>query len=101
MTKAMPHPATSSNMKPADEMLTIRQRIKELKDREDSLREILLENPAARVGDFALVRVSKRATSRLDRKAAEKVVGSLARFDVKGDCDVITVDEIVRPARSA
>lgn len=101
MTKALPHPAPAGNMKPADELLTVRQRLRELKDREEVLREVLLGDPAARIGDFALVRVSQRATSRLDRKAAEKALGSLSRFDVKGSCDVLLVDEIIRPGRNA
>jgi hypothetical protein len=47
-------------------------------------------------GDFAVARFVKRATSRFDRKAAEKELGSLARFDEKGETVALMVDELAQ-----
>ena len=75
----------NSNMKPADELYQVRQRIKALSEREAELKAAILEGSADTIGDFAMAWIVKRATTRFDRKAAEAELGSLERFDVKGD----------------
>ncbi len=83
-----------SNMKPADELLQIRNRIKELTAREEELKEGFKAGSLSRSGDFAIVSVTKRKAKRFDRKAAEAEVGSLARFDVESEQTVIRVEEL-------
>lgn len=84
-----------TNMKPADELLSIRQKIKALKAREDELKEAMQADPAMLAGDFAIAFFVKKSTSRFDRKAAEAEVGSLARFDVKSEAVALMVNELV------
>lgn len=83
-----------SNMKPADELLQIRARIKELTAREEELKEGFKSGDLVRSGDFAIVTVTKRKSKRFDRKAAEAEVGSLVRFDVEGEAVVVRVEEL-------
>jgi hypothetical protein len=86
-----------SNMKPADELLSIRQRIKELQDREAELKDGFKSGQLDRGGDFAVVAVTRRYTKRFDRKAAEDELGSLSRFDVPTEQVVVRCEELVNP----
>ncbi len=86
----------TTNLKPADEVLSLRQRIKELQAREAELKEGMANGELPMNGDFAIARFVKRATSRFDRKAAEAKFGSLAAFDIKGETVALMVDELVQ-----
>lgn len=86
-----------SNLKPADELLSIRQRIKELTAREDELKEGFRSGALETGGDFAVVVVAKRNAKRFDRKAAEAELGSLARFEVTTEQVVIKCEELANP----
>lgn len=85
------------NMKPADELLFVRERIKELQQREAELKEGFKTGELETDGDYALVCMAKRKTKRFDRKAAENELGDLTRFDVEGESLVIRVEELTNP----
>lgn len=84
-----------SNMKPADELLAVRQKIKDLQAREAELKVVLSEDGADLSGDFAVAFFVARKSSRFDRKAAEAELGSLARFDVNGETVALMVNPLV------
>ena len=86
-----------SNMKPADELLFVRERIKELKAREDELKAGFKSHELDASGDFALVVMSQRKSKRFDRKAAEAELGDLSKFDVVSESTVIKVEELSNP----
>jgi hypothetical protein len=86
----------TTNLKPADELLTIRRKIKELQERESELKDGMLSGEIDMGGDFAVARLVKRASTRFDRKAAEKELGSLSRFEVKGETIALLVDELAQ-----
>lgn len=85
----------TTNLKPADELLSVRQRIKELQAREAEIKDGMASGEMTMAGDYAIARFVKRATSRFDRKAAEAKFGSLAEFDVKGETVALIVDELI------
>ncbi len=85
-----------TNMKPADELLSVRSKIKALQEREAELKEGMTSGAMSMAGDFAVASLVKRASSRFDRKAAEAELGSLARFDVKGETVALLVAELVQ-----
>lgn len=84
----------TTNMKPADELLSIRQKIKALQAREAEIKELMVSGDADLFGDFAIAKISTRKTTRFDRKAAEAELGTLERFDVKGEAVTLTVEEL-------
>lgn len=84
----------TTNLKPADELLTVRNRIKELQEREKVLKAGMLSNEFAFEGDFAIARLVKRKTSRFDKKAAEAELGDLSRFNVKSETTALLVEEL-------
>lgn len=86
----------TTNLKPADELLSVRQKIKALEAREAEIKAAMIEGSADLSGDFAVAKLSSRKTSRFDRKAAEAELGPLARFDVKGEAVTLTVEELVQ-----
>jgi len=53
----------NSNMKPADELLTVRKRIKELQAREKEIADGIKSGELDDAGDFAIARVVKRSTT--------------------------------------
>lgn len=81
----------TTNMKPADELYQVRQQIKALTERESAIKAAILGGLAETHGDFAVAWIVRRATTRFDRKAAEAELGSLARFDVKGEGEAVMV----------
>lgn len=85
-----------TNLKPADELLEVRQKIKALQAREAEIKDMLMEDGADLSGEFAVAFLTKRATSRFDRKAAEAELGELSRFDVKGETVALIVKELAR-----
>lgn len=86
-----------SNMKPADELLWVRERIKALKAREDELRVGMVDGSLDRSGDFAVVFITKRPSKRFDRKAAEAELGSLSRFETTTESTVVRVEQLETP----
>lgn len=86
----------TTNLKPADELLSVRQKIKDLQAREAELKEAMASGEASLSGDYAVARFVKRATTRFDRKAAEAELGSLARFEVKGETVALLVEELAQ-----
>lgn len=84
----------TTNLKPADELLTIRQRIKALQAREDEIKAGMKSGEMDMGGDFAVAHFVKRTTSRFDRKAAGAELGSLSRFDVKSETTALLVSEL-------
>lgn len=87
----------TTNMKPADELLTIRRKIKDLQSREKEIADAIKSGTMSADGDFAIARLSARSTTRFDRKAAEAELGSLDRFEVKGETVALLVDELLVP----
>jgi len=86
-----------TNLKPADELLSVRQKIKELQAREKHLRDSIVAGDLDTHGDFAAVVITKRKAKRFDRKAAEEEIGSLSRFDVETESTVVRVEELENP----
>jgi hypothetical protein len=84
----------NTNMKPADELLTIRKRIKELQAREKEISDGIKSGDLDDAGDFAIARLSPRKTTRFDKKAAEEELGDLSRFNVTGETVTLTLDEL-------
>lgn len=87
----------NTNMKPADELLTLRSRIKELQAREKELTEGIKAGEIDPQGDFAVAFITKRATRRFDRKAAEAEVGDPSKFDVVGETKALRIEELTNP----
>lgn len=83
-----------TNMKLADELLSVRQKIKDLQTREGQIKDALSKEGADLSGQFAVAFFVKRGSTRFDRKAAEAELGSLARFDVKGETVALMVNEL-------
>lgn len=84
----------STNMKPADELATVRAKIKSLQKREAQLKDGFKNGEYSEQGDFAFVSVSERNSKRFDRKAAEAELGDLSRFEVEISAVYITVHEV-------
>ena len=84
----------NTNMKPADELLTVRNRIKELQAREKEISTGIKSGELDEAGDFAIARLVKRKTNRFDKKAAEAELGDLSRFNVQGETVALMVDEL-------
>lgn len=81
----------TTNLKPADELKSVRDRIKELQEREKALRDGFVSGELDTVGNLAIASVTKQASRRFDRKAAEAELGDLSRFDVAGEMIVVRV----------
>jgi len=86
----------TTNLKPADELLSVRRRIKELQERENELKAGMQSGKMELSGDFAVAHFVKRGSTRFDRKAAEAELGSLARFDVKSETVALMVSELAQ-----
>lgn len=69
--KAVP----ASNRKPADELADIRERIRELKTREDTLRVRLINGACSLTGDDYKVTVAKVKGEKLDTTKLKKELG--------------------------
>ena len=87
----------TTNMKPADELLMIRQKVKELQDRESEIKAGMIDGSLSVAGDFAIASIVRRKSKRFDRKAAEAELGSLARFEVENETVALLINELVRP----
>jgi hypothetical protein len=84
----------TTNMKPADELFSIRQKIKDLQSREAEIKAGMKSGDLDLGGDFAACRFVKRKSKRFDRKAAEEELGSLSRFEVQTETVALMVDEL-------
>ena len=83
----------TTNMKPADELKTIRDQIKALQAREAELRDGLIAGEMDLVGNFAIASVTRQTRKTLDRKAAEAELGSLAKFEKPTEVTVVKVED--------
>lgn len=86
----------TTNMKPADELLVIRQKVKELQVREAQIKDGMTSGDMQMGGDFAVAFFVRKKTRRFDRKAAEAELGSLAKFDVEGETVALMVNELAQ-----
>lgn len=86
---------TLSNLKPADELKSIRDRIKELEAREKILRDGIIAGDFDAVGTMAIAFVTKQKRRTFDRKAAEAELGDLSRFDRPTEMVTVRVQERV------
>lgn len=86
-----------TNLRPADELFSIRAQIKDLKAREDELRDGILSGDLDTHGDFTIATISKRKSKRFDRKAPEAELGDLSRFDSQTEVTMIRVEELSNP----
>lgn len=85
----------STNLKPADELKSVRDRIKELEAREKILRDGIASGDLDSVGVMSIAFVTRQARKTFDRKAAEAELGSLARFDRPVEMVVVRVQDRV------
>jgi hypothetical protein len=85
----------TTNLKPADELKSVRDRIKELQTREAELREGIIAGSLDAVGITAIAFVTKQNRKTFDRKAAEAELGDLSRFERPGEMIVVRVQERV------
>ncbi len=83
-----------TNLKPADELLTVRNKIKDLKKREDEIKAGMVAGDLDLSGDYAIAKLITASSSRFDRKAAEKELGSLDRFVKKTETKKLMVEEL-------
>lgn len=83
----------TTNLKPADELKSVRDRIKELQAREAILREGIIAGDMDSVGVMAIAFVTKAQRRSFDRKAAEAELGDLSRFDHSVETITVRVQE--------
>lgn len=84
----------NTNLKPADELFTIREKIKALQNREKELKTQMISGDASLQGEFTIARIVKRKTSRFDKKAAEEELGCLKRFNKTSETTALLIDEL-------
>lgn len=71
--------SASDNLHPADELAKVRNKIRELKEREDELRVLLIDLPAKeRAGVVYRATVVHHTHKRLDKDMLEKEMGPIA-----------------------
>lgn len=85
-----------TNRKPPDELADVRERIKELKAREDELRELLITGEADLVGDDFAATISKVMSERIDSTKLRKELGleKLRPFLVPSERTVVNVERM-------
>lgn len=84
----------TTNLKPDDELLTIRNKIKELQAREAEIKAGMQTGELDTAGDFAIATLTTRKTNRFDKKAAEAELGDLSRFNVAGESVALLVEKL-------
>lgn len=87
----------STNLKPADELFSIRSRIKELQAREKELSDGIKAGELEQYGEFTIAFVKDQKTRRFNRKAAEAELGDLSRFDTVGASKVLRLEALPNP----
>lgn len=72
----------SSNRHPVDELADVRERIKHLKNREEEIRQMIIDGKCDKQGDYFFVVVRVHKTERIDTPAIIKEMGMerLRRF---------------------
>jgi len=85
-----------TNRKPPDELADVRERIRELKAREDELRELLIAGECELVGDDFAAVISKVVSERIDtaRLRAELGTERLRPFLVPSERTVVNVERM-------
>ncbi|KRR21330.1 hypothetical protein CQ14_06685 [Bradyrhizobium lablabi] len=86
----------STNRKPPDELADVRERIKELKGREEELRDLLISGKADLVGDDYAAKVSTVTSERIDGKKLRRDLGHqfLEPFLVTVESTVVNVERM-------
>lgn len=86
----------TTNRKPPDELADVRERIKELKGREDELRDLLLSGEVDLVGDDYAARISTVTQQRVDSKKIRREFGEqfLEPFMVAVEITTVNVDRM-------
>jgi hypothetical protein len=84
-----------TNRKPPDELADVRERIKELKGREDELRDLLIAG-ADPIGDEFVATVKKVSSERIDGKKIRRDLGHefLEPFLVEVESTVVNVERM-------
>jgi hypothetical protein len=85
-----------TNRKPPDELADVRERIKELKAREDELRELLIAGEADPIGDDYAAVISKVVSERIDTTRLRRELGleRLRPFLVPLESTVVKVERM-------
>lgn len=85
-----------TNRKPPDELADVRERIKELKSREEKLRQMLITGEADLVGDDFAATVSTMTSERIDTPKLRKELGpeKLRAFLVHSEKTVVNVERM-------
>jgi vacuolar-type H+-ATPase subunit E/Vma4 len=85
-----------TNRKPPDELADVRERIKELKSREEELRELLIAGECELVGDDFAATISKVVSERIDSVKLRKELGleKLRPFLVPSERTVVNVERM-------
>jgi hypothetical protein len=87
---------TQTNRKPPDELADVRERMKELKRREDELKAELIAGKVELVGDEFVARISKVTSERIDSKKLRQEIAAeqLAPFLVTSTATVVNVERM-------
>ena len=87
---------TQTNRKPPDELADVREKIRELKAREDVLREMLIAGEVELMGDEFLASVVVRPSERLDTAKMRKEMDPkvLEPFLVVSKTTTVKVDRV-------
>lgn len=65
---------------PADRLYVLRESMKKLKEREEKLRQLLINDVDARGGEWCIARLSTFARTKLDEKLLLAELGELSSF---------------------
>ena len=82
-----------SNLKPADELASIRQKIKDLKACEKELRAGMLDGSIGLSGEYTNARFVTRTSKRLNRKLLEEELGDISRFMVETETKYLKLED--------
>ena len=87
---------TQTNRKPPDELADVREKIRELKAREDVLREMLISGEVELMGDEFVAKVSVSNSERIDTARMKKELGTdfLKPFLVPSRVTTVKVDRV-------
>lgn len=80
-----------ANLGPADELQVVRAKIKRLHEREQQLRDILLEDEEARSGQNVIAEVKTTKRSNFSKKAAEEAGLDLSPFTKTTESQTIVI----------
>ncbi|MGY3615696.1 hypothetical protein [Bradyrhizobium sp. USDA 10063] len=85
-----------TNRKPPDELADVRERIRELKAREDELRDMLIAGACDPIGDDYAATISKVKSERIDSTKLRKELGLqfLRPYLVPSESTVVKVERM-------